>query len=78
MLEGLLSLSSLCKDVAEMAVEWLCDQALLIYGAGYIHLCPVCQKDSHISNPKAANTQRIVTCKCCGSKYVTKVGKKRK
>lgn len=78
MLEGLLSLSSLCKDVADMAVEWLSNQALLIYGAGYIHLCPVCQKDSHILNPKAANTQRVVMCKCCRSKYVIKVGKHRK
>ena len=68
----------LYKDIAEMANEWLTDKVKLIKSSGYIHICPVCQGDSHISKPEETNTQRVVTCKCCGSKYVTKVGKKRK
>lgn len=75
MLDNLLSLY---KDMAVMAVEWLADKVGLIQDAGYIHLCPVCQNDSHISDAKETNTQRVVTCKGCGSKYVVKVGKHRK
>lgn len=75
MLDNLLSLY---KDMAVMAAEWLVNKAVLIQDAGYMHFCPVCQNDSHLSDPKEENTQRVVTCKCCGSKYVVKVGKHRK
>ncbi|MDB8553863.1 hypothetical protein [Turicibacter sanguinis] len=75
MLDNLLSLY---KDMAVMATEWFVDKVRLISDNGYIHLCPVCQNDIHISDFKETNTQRVVTCKVCGSKYVTKVGKHRK
>ncbi len=75
MLDNLLNLY---KDMSAMATEWFVGKVRLIQDAGYIHLCPACQNDIHISDPKEENTQRVVTCKCCGSKYVVKVGKHRK
>lgn len=41
-------------------------------------ICPRCQNNCHVSDHKEANTQQVVKCEYCGSKYVTKVGKHRK
>lgn len=75
MLDNLLNLY---KDMAAMATEWFVGKVGLIQDAGCIHLCPVCQNGYYVSDFKETNTQRVVTCKCCGSKYVVKVGKHRK
>lgn len=54
------------------------DGIVLVYGIGYAHICPVCMKSASVSNPCEKNIQKVVKCECCGSKYVTKIGKPRK
>lgn len=61
------------KEEKECEAQKHCLKALIC-----IHLCPVCQNGHHILDSKETNTQRVVTCKDCGSKYVAKVGKYRK
>ena len=75
MLDNLLSLY---KDMNVIATEWFVDKVRLIQDAGYMHLCPVCQNDIHLSDSKETKTQRAVTWQDGGSKYVAQVGKYRK